>query len=211
MNRTRPADVLVFLVLCPMFASCAASQSPVQATCPACLCECQCAAAQPALIVSSPQTPFGSNQQSAGPLRGAVYHLEAGANGLPDFSSAEPIGVIYTSRFDIPQRRFDEGFPGVTDRFEWFAIRYEGQFSVDREGTYTFRLNSDDGSRLYINGERVIDNDGQHPPRSMSGSIDLQQGNHTIVLEYYQGPRDLIALQLFVTPPGGREQILEVR
>jgi hypothetical protein len=54
-------------------------------------------------------------------------------------------------------------------------------------------------------------NDGQHPPTSASGSIMLSAGDHELVLEYFQGPRYLIALQVWVTPPGGSEQIFSVR
>lgn len=54
-------------------------------------------------------------------------------------------------------------------------------------------------------------NDGQHPPTSASGSITLTAGDHELVLEYFQGPRYLIALQVWVTPPGGTEQIFSVR
>ena len=46
-----------------------------------------------------------------------------------------------------------------------FAVRYTGEFDVARAGSHTFHLTSDDGSRLYIDGQLVIDNDGMQRQR----------------------------------------------
>jgi hypothetical protein len=153
------------------------------------------------------ENPFGSNNTDSSSLRGDIYYLPEGASALPDFSSLTPMGSIYTKVLDVPQRSFTSGFPGVTDRFEWFAIRYTGSFQVDREGDYAFRLVSDDGSRLFIDGKKIIDNDGAHAPQSVSGSVYLSKGTHQIEVDYFQGPRDYVALQLFWTLPGGSETI----
>ncbi|HQF17236.1 MAG: PA14 domain protein [Methanosaeta sp. PtaB.Bin039] len=153
------------------------------------------------------ENPFGSSSQQASALRGEIYSIPEGTSSLPDFSSLTPIGEIYTKVLDVPQRSFDSGFPGVTDRFEWFAIRYTGKFYVESAGEYSFRLVSDDGSRLFIDGKKVIDNDGVHSPSSVSGTVDLTRGEHQIEVDYFQGPRYYVALQLFWTPPGGTEEV----
>ena len=41
---------------------------------------------------------------------------------LPKFEKLEPVGTIYAKGLYIPPREFMEGFPGITDRVEWFAI-----------------------------------------------------------------------------------------
>jgi len=46
---------------------------------------------------------------------------------------------------------------------------------------------------------------------SLLEPIELAAGDHSLVLEYFQGPRYEIALQVFVTPPGGTEGIFSVR
>lgn len=153
------------------------------------------------------ENPFGSTDLEASSLRGDIYYLPEGTTSLPDFSALTPVGSVYAKVLDIPQRSFDSGFPGVSDRFEWFAIRYTGSFLVDRAGDYAFRLVSDDGSRLFIDENKIIDNDGQHPPQSQSGSVFLGEGVHKIMVDYFQGPRDYVALQLFWTVPGGSEEI----
>jgi hypothetical protein len=114
--------------------------------------------------------------------------------------------TFFTDRINVPTRRFDEGFPGLADRVEWFAIKYTGKFRVKRDGVYFFRLNSDDGSRLLIDNQLLIDNDGQHAPRWVRNGIRLSRGEHALKLIYFQGPGALLALQLFVTPPGRHEK-----
>ena len=158
-------------------------------------------------IVQASENSFGSATANSLSLKGDIYYLPTTTTSLPDFSSLTPIGSIYTSVLDIPTRSFTTGFPGVTDRFEWFAIRYTGTFNVDTEGNYAFRLVSDDGSRLFIDGKKIIDNDGLHATQSVSGNAYLTSGQHSIEVDYFQGPREEIALQLFWTPPGGSEEI----
>jgi len=72
--------------------------------------------------------------------------------------------------------------------FENFAIRFRAELKIDTPGIYTFELNSDDGSQLYINGKLVIDNDGIHATVSKQGSIKLDMGIHPVEIHYFQGP-----------------------
>lgn len=72
---------------------------------------------------------------------------------------------------------------------------------------FTFRLISDDGSLLYVDGHLIIDNERRHPPASKQATVPLAAGEHIVNVEYYQGPRDRIALQLFVTGSDGNEKL----
>ena len=155
---------------------------------------------------------FGSSQYSQNSLKGDIYELPVNTKVLPNFydPKLKRIGTIWAKELNIPERDFKQGFPGVSDRIEWFAIQYSGRFGVSRPGFYVFRLLSDDGSRLSIDGRLTINNDGLHPPRSVSGSATLNEGGHEIGVEYFQGPRLHIALQLFVTPPGGTETVFRM-
>ncbi|MFW6049910.1 MAG: PA14 domain-containing protein [Myxococcota bacterium] len=156
-------------------------------------------------------TVFGSTKPNKRALQGNIYFLPENTPRLPDFDELEPEGTVYAKKIDVPERRFEEGFPGISERFEWFGIVYSGSFRVRKAGSYQFRIVSDDGAKLWIDGELVVDNDGQHPPQSKSGTVELDRGEHDIVLEYFQGPRHHIALQLFVTEPGGEEEIFKVK
>ncbi len=150
---------------------------------------------------------FGASEKIIGAFKGDIYNIPEKTSKLPVFSQLQPVGSIYTKKIDISPRRFDGGFPGVTDRTEWFAIQYNGAFLVKTSGTYTFRIHSDDGSKLYVDGELIIDNDGIHGPLSKNGTVNLNMGVHSVRVEYFQGPRYNIALQLFVTAPGSKETI----
>lgn len=156
---------------------------------------------------AQPQVTFGTTVVVSGGLRGVVYYVKPGSAKLPDFHALKPVGTIYTASLNVPEQSFTRGFPGITDRFEWFAIDYTGRFWIDQPGEYRFSLTSDDGAKLWIDNSLVIDNDGTHPPRQMSGSVDLAHGIHAIRVAYFQGPRFLVALVLKIKPP---EQPLRV-
>jgi len=145
---------------------------------------------------------FGTTVVIPSGLRGQVYHIGHNTKKLPDFRKRKPVGTIYTSSLDVPPQDFQQGFPGVTKRFEWFAIDYTGRFWIDDPGMYTFSLLSDDGSKLYIDDELVVDNDGLHPPEEKQGSLELAGGIHRIRVSYFQGPKFQVALQLKVASAG---------
>jgi hypothetical protein len=156
---------------------------------------------------------FGDKARSAAnQLEGKLYYLAEGTEALPDFAKLKPVeGSIYTDALNIEPRSFEEGFPGIADRIEWFGLVYTGKFAVKKGGEYVFALLSDDGSRLYIDGRLVVDNDGVHGPGTAEAAVVLKPGVHTMRVEYFQGPRYDIALQLFVTPPGGEQAIFSTK
>ncbi|HJZ95174.1 MAG TPA: PA14 domain-containing protein, partial [Candidatus Solibacter sp.] len=140
-------------------------------------------------------------------LKGQVYNLKRNTQYLPDFRKLKPVGSIYTSELNVVPQPFDKGFPGVTRRFEWFAIDYTGRFWVSTAGVYRWSLLSDDGSKLYIDDELVIENDGLHPPQEQRGEIELHKGMHRMRVSYFQGPRMDVALVFRVAGPGERFHI----
>ena len=159
-----------------------------------------------------PENVFGYEEPVRGCFEGQVFPLAPDTAQLPtNYASLAPQSVLYACEWDIPPRSWDQGFPGIEGRFEWFAIRYAGAFRISAAGDYTFRLSSDDGSKLTIDGKVVIDNDTLHPPKDARGTVTLAAGDHQMVLEYFQGPRYQINLQLWVTPPGKSEELFTVR
>jgi hypothetical protein len=157
-----------------------------------------------------PRTPtFGTTVVVPFGLLGEIYQLRANVGRLPDFGRLEPVGRIYTNALNVPPRDFSEGFPGVTDRFEWFAIDYNGRFWIEKPGRYRFALLSDDGAKLYIDGREVIDNDRIHPPQTAGGSTRLSGGIHRVRVSYFQGPRFQVALILRVAGPGEEWRVFD--
>jgi PA14 domain len=162
------------------------------------------------LAQEKPEYVFGTTVVSSVGLEGRLYLLKPDTEFLPSLQRRKPIGTLYTTTLNIPARSFTSGFPGVTDRFEWFAIEYTGKFWVSNEGEYGFNLLSDDGSKLWIDGKEVIDNDGIHPPREEAASAILSRGSHTLRLAYFQGPREHIALVFKILPPGQDWQVFDM-
>jgi len=161
-------------------------------------------------LLASAQDPaavFGTTVVIPSGLRGDIYYLPQGTQTLANLARLRPEGAIYTTSLNVPPQDFLIGFPGITKRFEWFAIDYTGKFWIEKPGLYRFRLVSDDGAMLYIDGQLIADNDGVHSTTVRLGSIRLAGGAHTIRVPYFQGPATTVALMLEVAGPGEQPRI----
>jgi hypothetical protein len=159
---------------------------------------------------AEPLYKFGTTVVQPMGFKGDIYFLKRNTQYLPDFRKMKPVGSIYTQMLNVPPQSFDLGFPGVTKRFEWFAIDYKGRFWITRPGMYRWALISDDGSKLYIDDELVIENDGVHPTEEQRGEGELREGMHRIRVSYFQGPRTGVALIFRVAGPGQRFHIFNM-
>ena len=92
-----------------------------------------------------------------------------------------------------------------TLRRENSGMVYEGYIKIPADGLYVFYLSSDDGSRLYIDRELVIDNDGLHGDDETRGRIALKKGLHRFKLSYFQAGGDA-GLHLGYGLEGGEKQ-----
>ncbi|MBC7533790.1 MAG: hypothetical protein H7318_19660 [Oligoflexus sp.] len=144
------------------------------------------------------------------PIVAEVFKLPSNTQKLPDFSTiqADKSTTVCMDQYHVPVRNFNDGFPGVPELREWFALHTTGKIMIPNAGLYKFRLKSDDGSVLYIDSKIVVNNDGQHSPKPVDGSLELTAGAHEMVLDYFQGPADQIALELFWQVPGSTEWII---
>lgn len=66
-----------------------------------------------------------------------------------------------------------------------FGLVFNTYLQIDQDGEYTFYLQSDDGSKMYINEEVVVDNDGGHGLIEKEGKIALKKGKHKLRVEYF--------------------------
>ena len=154
-----------------------------------------------------PTATFGTTVVVPSGLRGLIYYLRPGETNLPDFARIKPVGAIYTTSLNVPAQDFSNGFPGVTNRFEWFAIDYTGRFWIEKPGDYQFALTSDDGSILYIDERALINLDGTHAPVTQTARAKMECGIHHIRVSYFQGPRYQDALQLSISGGGKKWRI----
>jgi hypothetical protein len=68
-----------------------------------------------------------------------------------------------------------------------FSIRFHGHVKAPQDGTYTFYTTSDDGVRLWVDGQQLVDNWTVHAPVVNLGTIDLVAGQVVpLKLEYYE-------------------------
>jgi len=63
-----------------------------------------------------------------------------------------------------------------------FGAEYSGSITISSAGIWTFYTESDDGSKLWVNGTEVVDNDGLHGMQERSGTINLDAGTHDILV-----------------------------
>src|SRR6185369_9357578 len=77
--------------------------------------------------------------------------------------------------------------PGAGVGVDRFSVRWSGQVEALFSQTYTFYTTSDDGVRLWVNGQRVIDNCTDHGPTENLGTIALLAGKkYDLKLEFYE-------------------------
>ncbi len=95
---------------------------------------------------------------------------------LPDFDKLEPVSSGEIESLDISRR----------DRKEFFGFRFTGYVTVPRDGVYKFYVASDDGSRMYIGRDLVVDNDGLHGSVEAMGQIALEKGSHPVTVCFFQ-------------------------
>ena len=102
-------------------------------------------------------------------------YFEGSYKSVPDFSKLTPAKTGVQESFGIPG-----GGSGN------FAVELAGYIKIPMFGLYTFYTTSDDGSRLWVAGELVVDNDGLHSSSEKSGQILLKPGLHPIKVGYFE-------------------------
>ncbi len=110
------------------------------------------------------------------------YYLVERLTALPE----APSGVARFQRVDplIKFEKTSESFPGTKLR-DGLYVRWRGLIRIPKDGKYVFFTRSDDGSRLLIDGRRVVDNAGAREMKEEDGDVELKAGLHEIRVEYF--------------------------
>jgi hypothetical protein len=97
---------------------------------------------------------------------------------LPDFDRLSPVrkGQVHEFRID-----------SIPHRASGFAVLFNANLQLDQAGDYSFYTYSDDGSKLWIDGKEVVDNDGDHGALERKGTVSLTAGLHPIRVAYFNG------------------------
>ena len=102
---------------------------------------------------------------AAGKGTTSFAYYEGSWDELPDFAKLKPLDRGVGVAFDL----------GAAKRENDYALLFEGFFNAEREGSYRFSLTSDDGSKLWVDGKPIVDDDGVHAPKSATGRVTLTQ------------------------------------
>lgn len=97
---------------------------------------------------------------------------------------------------------------GGNTLLEWFALDLRGSMQLPA-GEYQFATLSDDGMRVYVDGVVVLEDDGLHAPRfkCSANAVTFLPGQKKLVrVQYFQGPRNMISMQLLVRPADQSDQ-----
>ncbi|MEZ4931022.1 MAG: PA14 domain-containing protein [Saprospiraceae bacterium] len=95
-------------------------------------------------------------------------YYEGSWKNLPDFKKLTPVKTGVANKVNLEK---------IGHGDNQFAVVLEGFVDLPKTGTYQFFTRSDDGSKLYIDGELVVDNDGDHGAFWEYGTTILEKGN----------------------------------
>jgi putative heme-binding domain-containing protein len=119
----------------------------------------------------------GDDKASSGPPVYYEYFQPNPANvAVETLAGLKP---TLTGRMD----NFATFVPG--GRKDAFATKLVASIQAPATGEYSFFTRSDDGSRLYIDGREVVNNDGLHGLVERGGRVNLEAGLHEIIVTYF--------------------------
>lgn len=115
--------------------------------------------------------------------------------------SIGPWAATYYNRPDftgqsVQRRDLDVNFewkekpPMDTIPADRYSVRWDSCLTVKEEQEVAFQLVSDDGSRLFIDGNQQVDNWGKHGLRARGRTVKLKAGVHHVRVEYFEHRND---------------------
>ncbi len=120
-------------------------------------------------------------------LKGFYYRLNVTATNP---GSHNPNDVVFSNLvFARDENKIDYkwGRDGPSNNLkDYFGVIWIGRLSVTESGLYTFYLTSDDGSWLWIDGKLIIDNGGLHADRTVSKTVFLTAGVHSVKVKMFE-------------------------
>ncbi|MEH2322498.1 MAG: PA14 domain-containing protein [Nostoc sp.] len=132
-----------------------------------------------------PQSQLYSNLNTAGNGNG----LKAEYYDNIDFTNLKQTRTDATVNFN-----WGTGSPDPSIGAETFSARWTGQVEAKYSETYNFYSTADDGVRLWVNGQQIINKFVDQSATESSGAIALVAGQkYDIKLEYYENTRDAVS------------------
>ncbi|MCX6247922.1 MAG: alpha-L-fucosidase [Bacteroidetes bacterium] len=114
--------------------------------------------------------------QAANSLPGISYrYFEGNWDSLPDFRNLAPLKEGVLENFSLEPKSAKE----------YYGFSFSGFINVPANDVYAFSLDSDDGSVLWIDGKKIVDNDGLHADQEVESAVALMKGFHQIRIDYF--------------------------
>jgi hypothetical protein len=134
------------------------------------------------------QNPGGLRQvvpaaQLPGGVQVSWFTMPAAPTVLPNFANLTPYLNTTIPDLNIPSTGGPFANSGRTD---YVGAVYTGFVSIPSPGLWTFYTESDDGSRLLIGSDVVVNNDGLHGMVEASGVANLAAGLHSVRVEFFE-------------------------
>lgn len=152
-----------------------------------------------------------SNAAGSATSNGATLTVIPAASGTGLTGSYFPnrtlTGSANTTRTDATIN-FDwgNGSPLAGIGSDNFSVRWQGEIQAPTTGTFTYTTTSDDGIRLWINNQLLIQNWTDHAPTNNSASVALTAGQkYPIKIEYYENGGGAVAKLLWQYPGVGQQ------
>lgn len=126
---------------------------------------------------------LGAVPAAAAPIAVNIYAEYNDPDNGTGMTFSDLVGVLAADEITFAA---DTGYSwhpfGRTD----FGAEMIGMISVVSAGNYTFSLDSDDGSYLFINSLLAVDNGGGHAPAVQSGTVFLTAGLHPFKVQFFE-------------------------
>ena len=127
----------------------------------------------------------------------AYTYYEGKFKSTADVLKAKPVKEGTFRNFSIKEAAADDHF----------GYQFRSQINIPEKGVYKFHIYSDDGARLFIDGQEVIDNDGSHSAGEATGKVALEKGFHEICVIYFEDYMGQ-ALEIGITGKNLPKQVL---
>jgi hypothetical protein len=89
-----------------------------------------------------------------------------------------------------------------------FSARWSGRVKTGPAGLYGFSVQSDDGVRLWVNGQLLVNNWSDHPLTENTATLSLpSEAWVNLRLEYYERSGSAV-VRLLWTPPGQAKRVI---
>ncbi len=102
---------------------------------------------------------------------------------LPDFSELTPFAGEIVADINFPSTNGAFAGSGLNDNV---GAVFEAWLDAPESGVYTLYAESDDGSRLFVGEEMIVNNDGLHGMVEKAGTIALEAGKHAVRVEFFE-------------------------